>query len=292
MKIDINIFIQEELKILTKKKFSKKYISQYIVPIINNINHSKDNKFIISGSQGAGKSTLAKLFKLVIEKIYKKKVMLLSIDDYYLSKNQRFKLSKKIHPLLLTRGVPGTHNIKALKYHVNQFKKQHFPISTPTFNKLTDDITNKTKVFKNAQILLLEGWCCGSKAISKKYLLKNINSLENTFDKNKIWRQYYNSLLQNEYKDVFSLFDKQIYIQAPSFKYVLNWRYAQEKNNATHQSNNKHFMNKTDLHKFIQHYEKLTKWMMKTMPAKVDMLIKIDNNQKIKKVFFKIDKFQ
>ena len=154
MKIDINTFIQYELKKLTNKKFSKNYISQYIVPIIKTINNSKDNKFIISGSQGAGKSTLATLFKLVIEKNYKKKVMLLSIDDYYLSKNQRLKLSKKIHPLLLTRGVPGTHDIQMLKYHINQFKNQNFPINTPTFNKLKDDISKKRKVIKNAEILL------------------------------------------------------------------------------------------------------------------------------------------
>jgi len=65
MKIDMITFIQEKLIILTGKKFSKKYISQYIVPIINNIYYSKDNKFIIAGPQGSGKSTLAKLFKLV-----------------------------------------------------------------------------------------------------------------------------------------------------------------------------------------------------------------------------------
>ena len=287
MKIDINTFIQDKLKKLTNKKFSKKYISLYIVPIIKAINNSKDNKFIISGSQGAGKSTLAKLFKLVIEKIYKKKVMLLSIDDYYLSKNQRLKLSKKIHPLMITRGVPGTHNITALKDHINHFKKQHFPITTPTFNKFKDDISHKRKVIKNAQLLLLEGWCCGSKPISNKYLFKNINNIENVFDKNKVWRKYYNSLLQNEYKDVFSLFDKQIYIQIPSFKYVLNWRYVQEKSNAS-KSNNKEIMNKADLHKFIQHYEKLTKWMMKTMPNKADIILKVDENQKIKKLLFRI----
>ena len=43
-------------------------------------------------------------------------------------------------------------------------------------------------------------------------------------------------------------------------------------------------MNKDRLKKFIQHYEKITKWMMKTMPDKVDMLIKIDKNQKIKRL--------
>ena len=97
MKIDSTLFIQRELKSLTSKKFSKKYISQFIIPIINNINNSKDNKFIIAGPQGSGKSTLTKVFKLALEKIYKKKVMLLSIDDYYLSKKKRIELSKKVH---------------------------------------------------------------------------------------------------------------------------------------------------------------------------------------------------
>ena len=216
--------------------------------------------------------------------------MLLSIDDYYLSKNQRLKLSKKIHPLLLTRGVPGTHDIKALKYHINQFQNQNFPISSPIFNKLKDDISKKRKVIHNAQILLLEGWCCGSLPIANQYLFKNINSLENTYDKNTNWRKYYNSLLRDEYKSVFSLFDKKIYIKAPSFKYVLKWRYSQEKRNASN-SDNKNIMNKEKLKEFIQHYEKLTKWMMLTMPNQADILIKINSNQKIKKLLFKSDKF-
>ena len=283
MQIEINTFIQENLKKLTNKNFSKKYISQFIIPIINKINNSKDNKFMISGSQGAGKSTLAKIFKLILENVYKKKVMLLSIDDYYLSKNKRNKLSKNIHPLLITRGVPGTHDIVALKNDIINFQKKKFPISTPIFNKLKDDISSKKNIIKNAEILLLEGWCCGSPSINKKYLFQNINRLETIFDKNKKWRQYYNSQLMKDYKKVFSLFDQQIYIQPPSFSYVLKWRYNQEKNNAL-KSRNKDFMNKKDLQKFIQHYEKLTKWMMKTMPAKADILIKIDSNQKIKKV--------
>ena len=283
MQIEINTFIQENLKKLTNKNFSKKYISQFIIPIINKINNSKNNKFIIAGSQGAGKSTLAKIFKLVLENVYKKKVMLLSIDDYYLSKNKRNKLSKNIHPLLITRGVPGTHDIVALKNDIINFQKKKFPIITPRFNKLKDDISSKKNIIKNAEILLLEGWCCGSPSINKKYLFQNINRLETIFDKNKKWRQYYNSQLMKDYKKVFSLFDQQIYIQPPSFSYILKWRYAQEKNNAL-KSRNKDFMNKKDLQKFIQHYEKLTKWMMKTMPAKADILIKIDSNQKIKKV--------
>ena len=227
MQVEINTFIQEHLKQLTNKTFSKKYISQYIAPIINNINTSKDKKFIIAGSQGAGKSTLAILFKLALEKIYKKKVMLLSIDDYYLSKKKRIMLSKKIHPLLITRGVPGTHDVVALKNDIINFQQKKFPITTPTFNKLKDDVSIKKKIIKNAEILLLEGWCCGAPSINKEYLFENINSLESKLDKNKKWRQFYNSQLKREYKKVFSLFDQEIYIQPPSFNYVIKWRYAQ-----------------------------------------------------------------
>ena len=221
MQIEINTFIQVNLKKLTNKTFSKKYISQYIAPIINNLNNSEHKKFIIAGSQGAGKSTLAKLFKLVLENIYKKKVMLLSIDDYYLSKNKRVKLSKKIHPLLSTRGVPGTHDILRLKNDILNFQTKNFPISTPIFNKLKDDTSIKKKTIKYAEILLLESWCCGSPSINTKYLLQNINRVETLLDKNKKWRQYYNSQLKMEYKKVFSIFDQQIYIEPPSFNYIL-----------------------------------------------------------------------
>ena len=145
MKKNITTIIQRELTKLTNKKFSKKYISNYILPIINFIINSEDNKYIISGSQGAGKTTLSKLFKIIIEKIYNKKVMLISIDDYYLDKSKRYKLAKTIHPLLITRGVPGTHNIKKLQNNINQFKKRQFPIVVPTFNKLKDNISKKTK---------------------------------------------------------------------------------------------------------------------------------------------------
>jgi D-glycerate 3-kinase len=179
--------------------------------------------------------------------------------------------------------VPGTHDIVALKNDIINFQTKNFPITTPIFNKLKDDTSIKKKIIKNAEILLLEGWCCGSPPINREYLFNNINHLESTLDKNKLWRQYYNSQLQKDYKKVFSLFDQQIYIQAPSFTYILKWRNAQEKSNAL-KSKDEKFMKKTDLRKFIQHYEKLTKWMIKTMTAKADMLIKIDKNQKIKKV--------
>ena len=108
MKDKIINSISNDLNILTKKKFPKKYISKYILPIIDNIANSKQKKILISGSQGIGKSTLLKIIEKNVLKFYEKKILTLSLDDYYLSKKERIILSKKIHPLLITRGVPGT----------------------------------------------------------------------------------------------------------------------------------------------------------------------------------------
>jgi len=285
MKKKIELIIQKELNNLTGKKFSKSYICKYILPIVEYIDKTNDKKFIISGSQGAGKSTLSKLIKIVIEKTSSKKVMLLSIDDYYYSKIYRYNISQQIHPLLMTRGVPGTHNIKKLKEHLGQFKKKHFPIITPTFNKLKDDISKKNKVFNKADILILEGWCCGTKPIAKNYLHKNLNKIERDLDQNFKWRNYYNLKLKMEYQKIFNSFDKTIYLQPPSFESVLKWRYAQEKNNAK-KTKTKNFMNKNATKTFILYYEKLTKWMIKSMPANADMLIKVNKAQKIEKIIY------
>ncbi|MDB9711757.1 hypothetical protein OAA42_01510 [Pelagibacteraceae bacterium] len=69
---------------------------------------------LVSGPQGSGKTTFTSEVKKKLNK-KKLKVLVLSIDDFYLSKKDRNKLSKTISPLLVTRGVPGTHNLRHLK---------------------------------------------------------------------------------------------------------------------------------------------------------------------------------
>ena len=282
MKNKIIDSIQKQLYKLTNKKFSKKYIKIYILPIIEYICFSESNKFLISGVHGIGKSTLLKVLERNIEIFYNKKILTLSLDDYYLSKIKRKKLSKKIHPLFITRGVPGTHNIAELRKTIKSFDKNNFPLNLPIFNKIKDDVSKKNRKIKcKKDILLLEGWCCGSPPLTKNYLYKNINNLEKIKDKKLIWRQYYNELLNNDYKKIFECFDKIIFLKAPSFKYILNWRSRQEK---MMKLKNQKIMEKKEIKEFISHFEKITKWMMKTLTYKADMVIHINNIQKINKI--------
>ena len=121
-------YIQIEIHKTYNKKYSKKYIEDKLIPIINYICSSKSKKFLFGGSQGIGKSSFINIISKTIEKFYNKRILLLSLDNYYLSKKQRLLLSEKKHKLLITRGVPGTHDIEKLVKNINQFNKEKYPL--------------------------------------------------------------------------------------------------------------------------------------------------------------------
>ncbi len=276
--------IQNDFFNLTNKKLSKKQIEKNILPIFFFIYNSKTKKFLISGSQGIGKTTILEILNRNFNKFFGKKILTLSLDDFYYDKGQRKILSKTIHPLLMTRGVPGTHNTKEILNVINQFNKSEYPLKIPIFNKLKDTRKRRKRIISEKNdIIILEGWCCGSPSIYKKYLKKNINILEKKFDKKFIWRNYYNNKLNNEYSELYKKFDKLIYFNAPSFSYVFNWRLKQEKNMKI-TKNSKQGMNKKEIAEFIQHYEKITRWMMKVLPIKADLTAYINANQNITKI--------
>ena len=284
MQKNLILSIQDQLQELTKKKFSKAYIVKYITPIIEYVVFSKHKKFLISGSQGIGKSTIVKILQRNINFFYKKKILCLSIDDYYLTKKERIDLSNKINPLFLTRGVPGTHDLKKLEKDIINFEVGKYPIKLPIFNKLNDDRSKKIKTIRtNNDILLLEGWCCGCPPISQNYLLKSINDLEKVKDKNKKWRKIYNQKLKYDYANLFKRFNAIIYIKPPSFSQVVNWRFKQEKM-MRKKNVNTNFMDKKQIEDFVKYYEKITKWMIKKMPSISNLIIFVDKKQKIKKL--------
>ena len=66
----------------------------------------------LNGAQGTGKSTLARLLKRLLEQVHGLRVAILSLDDLYLTAQERRRRAETIHPLLATRGVPGTHDVR------------------------------------------------------------------------------------------------------------------------------------------------------------------------------------
>ena len=276
--------IQNDLFILTGYKYSISYVDKTIKRIFKEIILSKKKKFIISGSQGCGKTTLLKLIKNNFKNFYNIDPLCISLDDYYLTKKQRNDLSKRIHPLLETRGVPGTHATEKITKTIQLFDKKKYPIKIPKFDKLNDDRLPFSQIITSKKnMIFLEGWCCGCPPLSNSFLQKNLNNIEKT-DSEYIWRKYYNKKLKKEYRLIFKHFEYLIYFKIPSFDCVLKWRIKQEKRLKLKKKKNINYMNKIEIKDFISYYEKITTWMMKNTLSKSDLTIKINKNQKIQSI--------
>mgnify|MGYP000008497282 CR=1 FL=1 len=265
-------------------------LNKFYLPISKMIKEDyfkkKRTKLIgLTGGQGTGKSTIANILKIILKEAYKLETVIFSIDDFYKTLDERKKMSKKIHSLFLTRGVPGTHDTKMLLQCIKSLKKNNFKkINIPKFDKSIDDRLVRSKwlkVKKKPNIVIFEGWCVGAIAQKKNDLNSSINKLEKQNDKKKIWRQKVNLKLIKDYKKIFNLIDKLIFLKVPSFKYVYKWRLLQEKK-LRMTSKGKKTMNDIQIKNFIMYYERITKHMLKNLKGKFDFIINIDKKHRLK----------
>ena len=197
-----------------KEKFSNKDImlKSFLIPMCFWITKKANNKkpYIVglAGGQGTGKTTISSIIKIILEKYFKFKVFKISIDDFYKTRKERLNLSKKVHPMLAIRGVPGTHDIQMMLNFFKKVKSKKFKkIDLPNFNKAVDDRFPKKNWYninEKPDVIIFEGWCVGAKSELNKTLKRHINSLEKVNDQKLIWRKYVNQQLKTKYKKLFT----------------------------------------------------------------------------------------
>ena len=238
----------------------------------------------INGCQGSGKSTLTDFISAYLTSIYAKKVVCLSIDDFYLDKSQRNALSIKVHPLLATRGVPGTHNMPLALDTFKQLKG-HGQVALPRFNKAIDDpfpVNQRPVISAPPDIIILEGWCVGVTPQNATDLKQPINSLEENHDPLGIWRSFVNTELSNDYQSLFDQIDYRVMLKAPSFECVYRWRLEQEHKLAeATKGASTGVMSDEEVSQFIQNYQRLTEHALKTLPMKCDTVYSLDETRTI-----------
>ncbi len=268
-------------------KLNKFYLplSEWIYSI-----YSKDFKTKIiglSGGQGAGKSTITGILKLILKKKYGLNICVFSIDDFYKTKNERLRMSKKKHPLFITRGVPGTHDIKLLNQTIRRLKQKKFrTVLIPKFDKSKDDRYRKNKWQKikiKPDIIIFEGWCVGTTHQNNNELKRPLNLIEKKYDENLKWRKTVNNLIKKRYKNIFNKIDKLVFLKVPHFNYIIKWRWLQEQKMKL-TTKGKKTMSKTQVKEFIMFYERLTKHMMKNYSKISDLTIFLDKNHRSKKM--------
>ena len=90
-------------------------------------------------------------------------------------------------------------------------------------------------------------------------------------------------MLGKSYKQLFDKLDLLVMLQVPSFEKVYEWRTLQEHKLRLSSSGKKNLRVMTDeeVKRFIMHYERITRWELTDLPAKCDMLFKVNDNHRI-----------
>ena len=229
----------------------------------------------LAGGQGAGKSTLSSAI-IAAGRCFGLRVVALSIDDFYLTKSERQALSKRVHPLLATRGPPGTHDIPLCRSVMDALQVDGV-VTAPVFNKGLDNRADETlDIPAPADIVLLEGWCVGARPEPEDRLDQPINALEAESDSGGLWRRYINQALATDYARLFGELDCLIFLRVPNLDAVVRWRFDQESERAPELR-----LDKAAVAHFVAHYERLTRWMLEDLPGRVDVLVELDETHRV-----------
>lgn len=275
----------------------KQTASEWFIPLLLRVTkqvHAHQNiasrPFLlgINGAQGSGKSTLSSLLVRLCADVFKLQAVSLSLDDFYLTKRQRIQLSESVHPLLATRGVPGTHDTALLQATLDKLNRLQ-PCTLPVFDKATDDRahTQHTKLITSPlDIIVLEGWCVGALPQDEKELVKPINTLEAEQDMDGRWRRFVNTELKDDYQQIFSQLDYLIMLKAPCFDQIYTWRCEQEhkmqqKNKA--QGLVKGGMSDEQIATFVMHYQRITEHSLLHLVPLCNEVFELDQYRNIVK---------
>ena len=243
--------------------------------------------FGICGAQGSGKSTLAASLASLCE-AEGITTAVLSIDDLYLTRAEREVLARNVHPLLRTRGVPGTHDV-ALGLALLEALDHGRSALLPRFDKARDDRSPRERwdlAVTGTELLIFEGWCVGARPESEAALAEPVNALERDEDAEGIWRAFVNKALASDYQQLFARIDILMLLAAPSFAVVREWRIEQEKDLRVREGRDAvGVMCDSDVTRFIQHYERLTRHILSEMPARANLVAMLTEDRSPCRIF-------
>lgn len=240
----------------------------------------------VNGSQGSGKSTVCAYLVETLRHTQGLHAVTLSLDDFYLTRNERASLAEAVHPLLATRGVPGTHDTTLLRDCWSRLAGRQPGVQpVPIFDKARDDRcpdSDWPEVALPLDLLFLEGWCLGARGETPSRLAEPVNELERLEDPEGRWRRYVDDCLRRDYLPLWEAFDCWVMLAAPDFDCVLDWRREQEAKLAlAHQGEGSGIMDSAQLRRFVSFFERYTRQCLRELPARVDVLFELDRQRAI-----------
>lgn len=242
----------------------------------------------IGGAQGTGKSTLTEFLAGAMQRSGLHAVAL-SLDDFYLPREARLRLSRDVHPLLATRGVPGTHDTEWLDACLDALAAVDGSrsVDLPAFDKSTDDRAPASawrRVAGPVDLVLLEGWCIGARAEPAAALERPVNALERDEDADGRWRRWVNERLATDYSVLFRRLDRLVFLKAPDMDCVYRWRLEQEQKMT---GGGSRAMNAEAVRAFVRYFERITRASLRDLPGRADVLIELDRDHGCRQVRFR-----
>ncbi len=242
----------------------------------------------LTGGQGSGKSTAADLLRVVLEVGFRSAVATLSLDDIYLTREERRRVAREVHPLFATRGVPGTHDVE-LGVRIIESLGRQAPgqsLRIPSFDKARDDRRPESEWPRfrgTAGVILFEGWCVGALPQAEEELAEPINTLEREEDSRGAWRAAVNDALRGPYRSLFGRIDTQLLLEVEGMHKVFQWRRLQERKLAVNaaqahaRTTELRIMSDAEVDRFVMHYERLTRHILSEMPGRADVVMQVDD---------------
>jgi len=228
-----------------------------------------------SGVQGSGKSTLAAQV-VALARLRGVRAVAVSIDDFYLGRRERQRLARTVHPLLATRGPPGTHDV-ALACEVIGRLRDGQAVRVPRFDKLADRCLppSRWRKVRGVDLVVVEGWFLRTPPQQAPELAAPINALERGHDPDGTWRAHCNDALGRHYPALWSRLDRLLLLQAPGFDVVPGWRWQQEQ--ALCAANPlPPGMSRRQVEHFVQLFERVSRHALRALPVIAARRIDLD----------------
>ena len=227
----------------------------------------------IAGLQGSGKSTLAAQI-VALARTRGLRAAALSLDDAYLTRGERLRLAHDAHPLLATRGPPGTHDV-ALACDTLDALRNGTRVRLPRFDKASDRRLppSRWRTAEAVDLTVFEGWCLCVPPEDETALAMPLNALERNEDADGRWRRFCNTALRDDYPALWSRVDRLWWLQPPDFDIVRDWRWQQERDLRARRGTG---MTRAQVDRFVQHFERVSRQALRGLPARADRMLTLD----------------
>jgi len=206
--------------------------------------------------------------------------VVLSIDDLYLDQPERQRLGREVHPLLATRGAPGSHDIALGIATLDALRSGDARL--PAFDKISDRRLPENawqKIAGVPDLVLFEGWFHKVPPQAEAELIAPSNALERDEDPDGRWRRWCNNALA-AYAPLWARLGALLFLQGPGFEQVPEWRWQQELTLAA-ANPGRRTMTRDEVERFVLFFERVSRQAWATLPGIADWTVRLDGERRL-----------